>query len=87
VSRIYDPPEEVIVIAYVWRKGNASGGRREVFVSMADAERRLAALDAADEIKFRGDVKVLRLGESEWWPMEVNWPADLRLTPGAEVSP
>lgn len=75
---VFDPPSEVIAIGYVWSDGNASGGRRELFVSLDEAKRRLNHLVDEGKIKER-KVAVFQLIYGKWEPLEIQWPEPLRL--------
>lgn len=77
-TTVFDPPPDVIVIGYTWQRGNASGGTREVFVSVHEAKRRIQVLLDQDGIKDR-KLSVLRLEGGSWIPVNVRWPEELDL--------
>lgn len=80
---VWDPPGTgIYVIGYVWAKANASGGVREVFLSIDAVERRLAQLFAEDADRSVKDNQVIVYGlhgTPEWEEIPVSLPTPLRL--------
>lgn len=78
---IYDPPDEVIVVSYVWSSKGASGGRREIFTSMREAKRHLSEIFGSKSYDDTRPVQALRSTGFGWEPLAIEMPKPLELRP------
>lgn len=77
MADVYSPPNEVFVLSYVWKKGNASGGQREVLLDINDVERRIKTLVDSGETSPNHNIQLQRLVGGEWSLVEIKWPVPL----------
>ncbi len=68
MSDIREPPAELYVVGYSWKKGAASSGNQMVFLSAAQASRYLHDMTTEGEYELT-NISVHRLVGAEWEEM------------------
>ncbi len=85
MSNIYDPPETVFVLSYVWSSGASSSGTQEVFLSQRELELRLESLLEDEKLKRDTRVLVRQLVDGKWLDLNLQWPTRMRVLAANEV--
>jgi hypothetical protein len=76
---VFDPPEHIYVLGYVWTNGAASGGRQELFASERDLIRRLEELVEDGKIKDQRCEAFMLYVQDEIKGLEIAWPTGVTL--------
>lgn len=85
MGKVTDPPDEVFVVGYTWKRGAASGGTTKVFTSLAQAVTHLHDMEVEDTYEL-SNITVHTLTEATWEPLVYVPPAKAEIRRGDDLS-
>lgn len=74
MKTVFDPPEEIYVLGYVWQRNGASGGQQELFTSKEALARRLEQLVEDKDIETTRAKAFQLYVQDQVKSLEISWP-------------